>query len=195
MRYISKFWRVMQNRFLCCICFLGSPKAVGRTWVNDAEGGYGLASATWDTHYVKFTDCLGSCAKDDIKTYTIFCLCFGLLKETKINGLFKKTQIELIFVNWYLWLYHITLHCEKLSSDTKKSLIKFERISNKDFYHIDLLCWERPPQANRSIVGFNAGLHLVWVHPDMGKGRVWGVWWAGQQLCCKALGRQHTEHK
>lgn len=79
------------------------------------------------------------------------------------------------------------LCCEKLSSDTKKTLIKFERISNKDFCPLDLLCWERPPCQ----VAFSAdqctALHLVWVKE--------GVWGAGQQLCSRAPGRQQTERE
>lgn len=81
-----------------------------------------------------------------------------------------------------------------------KTLIRFETISNKDFYHIDLLCWERLLcQVSRSTVGFSAGFTvgpkcpgLHWVPPDRGKGGGWG---AGQQLCSKALGRQQTEQE
>lgn len=118
-------------------------------------------------------------------------------KKQKLMVYFKN-QIELIFCKLiFIALPHYVVLCKAVIRHQKNSQkIKFECISNKDFCHIDLLCWERPLcQANRSIVGFKAdqctGLLLVWVHPDMVKEGLWG---AGQQLCSKALSRQ-TGHE
>lgn len=147
--------------------------------------------------YVKFTDSLGSCAKADIKTNTTFYLWFGLLKETKIICLFKKNKLSYFFCKlMFIVLPHYTVLWKAITGH-KKTLIKFERTSNKDFYHIDLLCWERPPcQDNRSLVGFKAdqctALHVGWVCPDMRKGGGLTGWTAALQ---QSPWQTTTEHE